>query len=250
MNHKGLRIGELAKLFQIRTSTLRFWEDEGLVHSRRETSSGYRLYSLKSYFEVCEVSFFRNMGIPVKRLAGISTMSCDELLELLSTTERSIDAEIVSLSDVKQRIEEQKRLIGEVDQVRARQFTISVPDIAKVITDPLFETEAFNQPIQDFNRCSLYITTHKKPRYALVVPEEYVGANVIWKRNTNRRYMECLLEASFDNPAENNLKSIRKGAAKLGYKAGALIGRYLASTFNKKRYEYYHAWVEVDKNEL
>jgi hypothetical protein len=188
------------------------------------------------------------MGIPVKKLGKIPTMKSEELVELLSTTECSIDGKIAALLDIKMKIVEKKRLIGEVDHLRSNSFAFCAPDIAKVISDPLFETDILSKPVRDFSQCALFIPRgpRQMPRCALVMLKEYEGDNIIWERDAERRYMECLLEASSDDPADNNLNSITHSITELGYKPGAFIGRYLTSAFDGKRCEYYHAWIEVD----
>lgn len=40
----SLRVGEAARLAGVRSSSVRFWEQEGLLHPRRDARSGYRLY--------------------------------------------------------------------------------------------------------------------------------------------------------------------------------------------------------------
>lgn len=69
---------------------------------------------------------------------------------------------------------------------------------------------------------------------------------MIWKRDAARHYMECLLMIATGNPEDNNLESIRSRIAELGYRTGALLGRYLTSAFDQRPREYYHAWIEVD----
>lgn len=40
----GLRVGEAAQRVGVRVSALRFWEEQGLLHPRRDDRSGYRRY--------------------------------------------------------------------------------------------------------------------------------------------------------------------------------------------------------------
>jgi MerR family Zn(II)-responsive transcriptional regulator of zntA len=44
-NMEQLTIGQLAKKVGVRTSTLRFYEDEGVLIPSGRTDAGYRLYS-------------------------------------------------------------------------------------------------------------------------------------------------------------------------------------------------------------
>jgi len=248
MERHGLKIGELSELFQIPESTLRFWEDEGLIHSGRDSSSGYRLYSLKNYLEVCEVSFFRSMGVSVSELGELSTMGLEDLSVLLASTEEGLDGKIAALARVKGRVEDKRRAVAEIERLRSAPFRLCAPGMAKLISDPLFEAPTPTEPVQDYKSCAVFFSRRpeKSPRYALVVPTEHRGENVIWERDPGRRYAECLLEVSPDEPEDNNRKVIERRLAGLGFKTGAIAGRYLATAFDKRRYEYYQAWAELE----
>ncbi|MEU3019542.1 MULTISPECIES: MerR family transcriptional regulator [unclassified Nocardiopsis] len=60
-----LRIGELAAHLGVRTSTLRVWEDAGLLAPRREHPTGYRLYSPADVREARMVHLLRQVRYPL-----------------------------------------------------------------------------------------------------------------------------------------------------------------------------------------
>ena len=64
-------IKEVARLLQIPTSTLRYWDDEGVIHAERDGENNYRKFSLSSIIELSMVSFYRNIGIPIRDLKQI-----------------------------------------------------------------------------------------------------------------------------------------------------------------------------------
>ncbi|WP_017586353.1 MerR family transcriptional regulator [Nocardiopsis ganjiahuensis] len=60
-----LRIGELAAHLGVRTSTLRVWEEAGLLAPRREHPTGYRLYTPADVREARMVHLLRQVRYPL-----------------------------------------------------------------------------------------------------------------------------------------------------------------------------------------
>ncbi|QQK80663.1 MerR family DNA-binding transcriptional regulator [Salicibibacter cibi] len=54
-----MRIGELAKFANIETSTIRYWEERGLIKGIRDESSGYRFYEKNEVRKTIIISLLR-----------------------------------------------------------------------------------------------------------------------------------------------------------------------------------------------
>jgi DNA-binding transcriptional MerR regulator len=83
---RGLTIGEAAKAVGVRTSTLRFWEQEGLVHPLRDASSGYRIYDRFQMRCLEVVALLRRLNFSFDSLRAV----IDDIVE--ATTETSFQA--------------------------------------------------------------------------------------------------------------------------------------------------------------
>jgi len=62
MNSEQLTIGQLAKKVGVRTSTLRFYEDEGLLIPSDRTEAGYRLYSPEAIHRIEMIHRAQRLG--------------------------------------------------------------------------------------------------------------------------------------------------------------------------------------------
>jgi DNA-binding transcriptional MerR regulator len=62
MNNKQLTIGQLAKKVGVRTSTLRFYEDEGLLIPSDRTEAGYRIYSMEAIHRIEMIHRAQRLG--------------------------------------------------------------------------------------------------------------------------------------------------------------------------------------------
>jgi DNA-binding transcriptional MerR regulator len=57
-----VRVGEAARLVGVRPSSVRFWEQEGLLHPRRDPGSKYRLYDQDHIRQLRIIIVLRNAG--------------------------------------------------------------------------------------------------------------------------------------------------------------------------------------------
>ena len=87
-------IKDAARYLGIASSTLRYWESEGLVQSGRNDANGYRQYSLHDLIEASEIAFYRKLGVPVKELEGYRALSAQDLDAALARTEDDVERRI------------------------------------------------------------------------------------------------------------------------------------------------------------
>ena len=90
-------IKEAARYLGVASSTLRYWESEGLVQAGRGEANGYRQYSLHDLIEASEIAFYRKLGVPVKELRGYRALSARSLDEALARTEDGVEQRIAEL---------------------------------------------------------------------------------------------------------------------------------------------------------
>jgi len=102
----GLRIGEIAKISGFSVKTIRFYCDQGLLHTARSESK-YRLFSLESLAELEIIRALRSMDVPISELARILEVrragicNCSVIKDSISTNMASIDSRIQMLQTMK-----------------------------------------------------------------------------------------------------------------------------------------------------
>lgn len=92
-----MTIGELAAALDVRTSTLRHWESEGLVSPHRSGAAGARVYSPDDVRDARIVDQLRRAGYDIPRLRSLMSRLRDAAAdravdEALAARERQIDA--------------------------------------------------------------------------------------------------------------------------------------------------------------
>lgn len=68
---RTLKIGEVAKLAKTNTSAIRYWEERGLIHSERDSSSGFRYYIDSEIRKVLLISSLRKSVYFIEQIEKI-----------------------------------------------------------------------------------------------------------------------------------------------------------------------------------
>lgn len=96
---KYLTIGEMATLFHINTSQLRYYEKEGLLNSFKDPENGYRFYGFVQMERLEIILLLREIGTPVAEIKQyFLEKDTDAYHGLLSRSITRIDKEIKNLT--------------------------------------------------------------------------------------------------------------------------------------------------------
>lgn len=61
-------IGEIAHYFDIAPSTLRYWEEIGVLTPQKNMKNSYREYRISDLMSISDILFYQSLGIPLKRI--------------------------------------------------------------------------------------------------------------------------------------------------------------------------------------
>jgi len=115
MKNKFL-IGELAKLFNISSDTLRLYDRKGLLKPIQDTNNSYRYYDIRSIFKLSRILFLKNLDISLREIhAYMSNKNRERLLHLLKKKDREIDLRMQRLENLKVKITSKLELLENVD---------------------------------------------------------------------------------------------------------------------------------------
>lgn len=90
-----LRIGHVAKLFNIKEETLRYYEKEGFLTPVKNPDNGYRQYSLADILLLADLLFYRDIGIPIADIHRIlDGLDPEEVTCLIGEKKRDMQAQI------------------------------------------------------------------------------------------------------------------------------------------------------------
>jgi DNA-binding transcriptional MerR regulator len=110
-------IGELAKLFNISTDTLRHYDKIDLLKPNYDTVNKYRCYSVRNFFKLSRILFFKNLDISLRDIKKyMNNKNTTNLIILLKNKEEEIDVKINKLINLKKKINTKLELLGNINQ--------------------------------------------------------------------------------------------------------------------------------------
>ena len=56
---KMYTIGQVSELFDLPKSTIRYWDEQGLIRSSRQEENDYRLFDIDDIFMLYDIVFYR-----------------------------------------------------------------------------------------------------------------------------------------------------------------------------------------------
>lgn len=133
-NRTLLTISELAKLANITTNNVRYYEKEGLLKAKHRSESGYRLYDEEDVYLLCDIIVLRDYGLTIKSIKRlIHNYSEKEYTDAIKQSYQNITAKIKRLETIKNRIENNLEMIHsqpiskshfQIRKLPARRFVI------------------------------------------------------------------------------------------------------------------------------
>ncbi|HCB28729.1 MAG TPA: MerR family transcriptional regulator, partial [Enterococcus sp.] len=90
-------IGEVSKLLNVPKSTIRYWDEQGLIHSSRHEENDYRLFDIDAIFQIYDIDFYRKLDVPIKQMQNLYGKTLEEHYETIAQTEQRIYLEKVEL---------------------------------------------------------------------------------------------------------------------------------------------------------
>lgn len=95
-------ISQVSKEYDISTRMLRYYEQIGLIQSKRKEGYTYRVYDEKTVTRLRQVILLRKLRVPVKQIVRIlGNFDAAETVEIFSQNIDQLNVEIASLSTIK-----------------------------------------------------------------------------------------------------------------------------------------------------
>lgn len=91
---KDLTIGEVSELLNISGPTLRYWQKENIFPVNQDSMNNYRKYSIADLVNIAEISFYRNLGIPIKEMRRFNTLNLTDYEKILNDAYTNFEAKI------------------------------------------------------------------------------------------------------------------------------------------------------------
>ncbi|QQK08277.1 MerR family DNA-binding transcriptional regulator [Miniphocaeibacter halophilus] len=242
-------IGKVAQNLDISSSALRYWDKEGLIHFRRNPENNYREATFQTIMNICDIIFYRELSIPVKKIKEYENYNVEELEQSLEEGKNKILKEIKDLEEIVNKIDNRKKMLNRLRALEKSKFEIE-KNLFKPIYYFDFENKEYAQ-IYLSNPYRIVILLDEKKDYELtygILSLEEENKVPLRKRDSEEKlFLKGLLKVNSNRTKENNKNEFFEKAEELGYKYGDIIGNYLTSATEEVRYDYYEGWLEIFK---
>lgn len=247
---KTFQIGEIARFFDLAPSTLRYWEECGILAPDKNKENQYRTYSVSDLMAISDAVFYKSLGLPLKQIRDMEQTTPGQHRELLEEKM----GELVALQEQVQLRMEKLRFhlaaIDEVERLRKRPYAIEEIDTECIVSFDLIEQDKLRQYIGNpylYSRVQHSCCLQQEHR-GLTVPAEQLDQfppeQILWQ-NCGGTYAACLMREEHTQPYKNNLQQ-QLAYIQKSYRTGAVISRFLlCAREDGELYDFYKTFVEV-----
>lgn len=240
-------VSQVAGLLQLPASMIRYWDDQGLIHSTRHPENDYRLFTLEDIILINDIDFYRKLGTPIKQIKDLERKTIDERFQLLEKTETIIAEEIYSLQQKQTRLRQRKIQLNHLMSMQEMIPVEAAPSISQIIKVDIDDPYISNQLLEDSSNLGVLLDANGQIidfGFASVKMTE--SEPYLWKNDHPIvSYYEFLL--TIDQEEAATIDAVRRIIFDKHLIPGKIIGQYLMSAANEEgEYtEYYRAWIEA-----
>lgn len=244
------QIGEISRFFDVPASTLRYWEDMGVLNPLKDRENHYREYTIEDLMTISDIIFYKNLGLPLKQIREMESATPKQhrhlFMEKLSELEQQ-------QKQLKQRIEKlhcHMKAIHTMEELTQNPYQEMDIDTDCIVSFDLIERDKLRQYIDNpYLYSRVQHSNHpKREQRGLTIPSDLKGqfpdSQILWKKQRSRYIVFLMKEEiadGFPNDLQKHLLYIQSS-----HKTGAIISRFLlCAQEDGKIYDFYKTFVEI-----
>lgn len=269
MNEKCL-IGDVARLFNISTDTLRYYEKEKILAPKKD-GNGYRYYGMDDIIRIIDIMFYRGLDMTIKDIATITTsMDMTSIIHVMTENETIIGDKIKKLQKLQEKLQKAKERFVAADQKLGQCNIVSAPDFKydivneadhNNIIEVMDRYKKINENWIDSLLFAIYldrdILTKKRSlleaSYGIIVAKSTMKDSSAeeqyhdFKSFTAQEYLYTIIRTSYDKGENEYLVKAFQWITENNRECvGDLVGRYLATSYEgHSTMDYYEIWIPL-----
>ena len=246
----NFQIGEIARFFDIPASTLRYWEDKGVLHPEKGRENRYREYTIEDLMTISDVVFYKNLGLQLKEIREMDDTSPEQHGKLFTEKLSELERQQELLARRIEKLRRHMQAVKMLTDLREHPYQESDVDTECIVSFDLIERDKLRQYIENpylYSRVQ-HTQTLPQERRGLTVSagmcSSFPKSSILWQKQSIR-YVTFLMReevtAGFPNDLAKHLAHIQKSHC-----TGAIISRFLlCARENGKIYDFYKTFVEI-----
>lgn len=244
------QIGEISRFFDIPASTIRYWEEMGVLNPLKDGENHYREYLIEDLMTISDVIFYKNLGIPLKQICGMESATPRQHSRLFMEKLSELEQQQKQLQERMAKLRCHMEAIQMMDELRQNPYRETDIDTDCIVSFELIERDKLRQYIDNpylYSRVQHSGHPGKEQR-GLTIPADLEGqfpeSQILWKKQSNR-YITFLMKEEvadgFPNDLQKHLMHIQSG-----HKTGTMVSRFLLRAQEDGNvYDFYKTFVEI-----
>ncbi|BCN29113.1 effector binding domain-containing protein [Anaeromicropila herbilytica] len=180
-----MTISELSKGFNITTRTLRYYEQIGILKSKKKEDYAYRVYDEDALIRLQQIIILRKLRIPLKQIGVIlGDAEQNRMVEIFQENLMSLDHEITALSTIRSVLQRFVSYLNNYNGVNAKLNFLDDNEIMQVVESLSLSKIKFKEerPMEELNKANEILDNLKDVRIlylppATVASSHYIGDN-------------------------------------------------------------------------
>lgn len=244
---KHLTIGEVSRLLDIPESTLRFWQEKGIFHVPQDKGSNYRTYTVADLINIAEIAFYRNIGMPVKKMVDFNQFNLKDYDKTLTDVKSALEEKIRMYLAMYESVQLKSEHIKSIQLLKSVDFLYDKVPFDRIVR---FEYSDRDKLIRYTQNPSLYVrymdtSDLERDIRGIIVEHPEAGDTLLWQRKDSKNYAVFLIE---EIASENYINNIPEKLAQIRkkHKTGILLANFLLSeTVDGRRIDYLKGYAEL-----
>ena len=248
-------IDQVSKLLDIPKSTLRYYDREGIIQSKRheDKDNAYRIYSRQDILTLFDFLQYRKLDISVKDIQDLNSLSIearhDKLHEWIDANQRKVQEIMEVNNELLWNLAIIQKYLLLKEQGYRITDTISISKINEFhVLQPAHVQQWLNSPFSS-TYTLLYDGSCPDLAYEGLSNVENYDSPIIWTpEESTGRYIDCLTWTRYASPYENNIDEHLSWLKEHDLTPGKIICLFLLPIVDEEtgeRRDVYHTWIEL-----
>lgn len=239
-----LSIKQASELLGIPSSTLRYWEKEGLISLHRNDGNEYRQFSKEDLLSIFDVQLYRLLDFPVKQLKHRESWNLSELSQLNQTQLQSIEDKMKNLEVIKNKLEDRQLMIERLGKEFSIEEIDELPITYKFLRADYFDDgESVVKYLENPHIHGVYLNVTQN-QFQFGQFTNQVSERKIWEQGEYDTLFKGVLKISRKDQ-QSNIETLKSEIGNKGYVVKEIIGEYLLSASENEDFMDYYQIVLI-----
>ena len=135
------QIGEISHFFDIPASTLRYWEDMGVLTPAKDQTNNYREYTVEDLMSISDVIFYKKLGLSLKNIRQMESTTPEQHYHLFEDKIAGLQQQQIALQQRMEKLRCHMQAIQTLKELRENSYRETDIDTDCIVSFELIERD-------------------------------------------------------------------------------------------------------------